>query len=376
MANKEVLITDKKEMILALDAEIEDCYLKISEAATTFPEENIDLSVAAGIIKEIIELDKELTEERERLDGILAAMERADEIDAIRKSLNSKIKSIEKDNMSNYETIGRAAFEAYKDNQLQHENYDKIFSDVVKMIKKIDETESAIAMLVESDNKKLFDRVKNSSRSMYLKKICSSYYKQLQRYYKNAGESICNSELILNLEADSVQHAIKPFKENLEGLEKIEEETSKLTDEDEKLKGNLEGLGVQSSPVRTINTIEKHINQLYEQRKYKQHEAGYILSSNRKDPLCKKSEIKVFLKEIDGKLKEVDTINTEIQNLKDDIEVEKQLVNIESMSKKIEFYNEKIQKYNIEIEELQKKILLSEDVIQKLKKVEDVEDSK
>ena len=112
---------------------------------------------------------------------------------------------------------GGPGYEAYKDGELPSDKYADIFAEIVKTMLKIDNAEAEMERLDDSgESRKFFNRVKEGARKLYLKNSVSGYYKQLQRQYKKAGEKICHSELIMNLEAESVENAVKPFKENLQ----------------------------------------------------------------------------------------------------------------------------------------------------------------
>ena len=251
MESKERQIKDLKKKIELSESAINVHYEHIGEVSFAAETEKKEASSAAALLREIAEIDADVNSERTRINEILNAVERADEIEALRKSLIQKMKSIEKDNISNYETIGRASFEAYKAGELPEDKYSDIFSEIVKMITKINDAEVEKSR-IEDENKTagFLGRVKSGARIVYLKSAVNGYYNNLQRQYKKAGERICHSELIMTLETASVENAVKPVKENLEGIEKLEKEEEKLNSETEKLQGNLEGLGVESNAVK------------------------------------------------------------------------------------------------------------------------------
>ncbi|MDC7227382.1 MAG: hypothetical protein PQJ61_11525 [Spirochaetales bacterium] len=367
MENKERQIKDLEKRIRLSESALSLHFEKIGEIILAADDEKKEASLTAGLLKQIHNLDSAIKTERKRIDNILSAVERADEIEALRKSLTQKIRSIEKDNVSNYETIGRASYEAYKDGELPADKYSGIFAEIVKIMLKIDQAEDERDRLnkVKSDSK-FFDRVKAGARSLYLKNAVSSYYLQLQRQYKRAGEQICHSELVMNLEAESVENALKPFKENLEGIEKLEKEDEKLTSETEKLQGSLEGLGVESNPVKTVNEIENQINLHYEHRMRLQREAGEMVSLNRKDVLAKPSAVKAILKDIDKENTEIAEMQELVKRYKAELEIERQNQEINELNKKINGFEEKISNYSIEADQLKEKIQAAEENIRKL----------
>ncbi|HAK46540.1 MAG TPA: hypothetical protein DCO79_11565, partial [Spirochaeta sp.] len=345
---------------------------RIGELLLVAGAEKREASLAGNVLKDIEALDLELNSERERIDNILNAVERADEIEALRKNLLQKIRSIEKDNVSNYETIGRASFEAYKDGELPSDKYADIFADIVKIMLKTDDAESERDRLAEGrEDRKIFERVKTGARSLYLRNAISGYYHQLQRQYKKAGEQICHSELVMNLEAQSVENAVKPFRENLHGIENLEKEDRKLNSETEKLQGNLEGLGVATNPVKTVNDIENHINELYGKRKDMQREAGELIALNRKDDLAKTVKVKSILKDIDKENDSIADMQQEIKRYEAEIEIERQNSEIRNLNKKISGFEEKITNYSQEADQLKEKIQAAEENIKNLEEASD-----
>ncbi len=367
MENKERQIRDLEKKIDLAESVIDVQYENIGEVIFAAEAEKKESSLASGILREIDEIDDEVNSERERINNILNAVERADEIEAIRKSLTEKIRSIEKDNISNYETIGRASFEAFKAGELPSDKYADIFSEIVKTMVKIDDHEAEATRLEDkTDQLGLFDKMKSGARKIYLKNAVNGYYRQLQRQYKKAGANICHSELVMNLEAESVEKAMTPFRENLEGLEKLEKEDQELTSETEKLQGNLEGLGVQSNAVKTVNDIEKHINKLYLARKDKQREAGQLIFLNQKDVLARSSKVKVILKEIRNEKDVITESREEIERCKAEIEIEKHNREIKALNRKINGFEEKISSYSQEADQLKEKIQQAEQNIKKL----------
>ena len=367
MENKERQIKDLKKKIELAGSAVTVHYEHIGEIAFSQNAEKKESSTIGGILNEMAGIDNEINKERERINNILNTVERSDEIEALRKSLNQKIRSIEKDNISNYETIGRASYEAFKDGELPEDKYADIFAEIVKLMLKIENAETEKASIEEgAADYGFLGKVKAGARGLYLKNTVSDYYNTLQRHYKKAGEKICHTDLVMNLEAESVKNAVKPVKANLEGIEKLEKEEEKLTSETEMLQGNLENLGVKNSAVRTVNEIEAAINELYLKRREKQKEAGEVLFLNKKDELAKIAEIKNIFKDINRENDGIQACRNDIQRLEADIEIERQNREINALNKKINGYEEKISNYNQEAEQLKAKIQQVEKNIKKL----------
>ena len=375
MENKERQIKDLEEKIRDREKAVNDLYEKIGEILFAADDDKKEGSLAFKLLNDISELDKELSLERQRIDNILAAVERADEIESLRKNLMQKIRSIEKDNVSNFETIGRAAFEAYKDGELPADKYSDIFKDIVNTMIKIDDSENERDRIAErGKNGKFLDKIRLKARALYLKNVVSSNYLQLQRQYKKAGEKICNSELVMNLEAESVEKALQPFRENLQGIEKLELEDKKLDSETAKLRGSLEGLGAEVNPIRTVNDIEKHINELYEKRRLLLCETGEIIVLNPKDPLAKPADVKNLLKDIAKENSAIAAYEEEIKRCEAEMEIDRQNREIRALNKKISGFEEKISNYNQEADQLKEKIQAAEENIKKLEKASKDED--
>ncbi len=369
MENKEREIKDLEKKIKDAEKALGRLFVKAGEAASLQKEETLNASAASELLKKIEDLVKSTDSERIRIQDILATVERTDEIDALRSSLTSKIRSIEKDNISNYETIGRASYEAYKSGELPEEKYADIFMEIVKTIVKIDNYESEQQRLTEQEKAaKLVDRLRNKARSLYLKNLISGHYNQLQRQYKRAGEKICHSELVMNLEAESVENALGSFRANMAGIEQLEKEDQALNSETEKLRGNLEGLGVQNGALKTVEKIETHINEMYEEGRRLRAEIGEMVSSNRKDPLAKAAGVKAVLKEIDSEKKVIEDSRKEIIRLESEIEIEQKNQEIEALNKKINGYKEKISNFSAEADQLKSVIQAAEENIKKLEK--------
>jgi predicted RNase H-like nuclease (RuvC/YqgF family) len=327
------------------------------------------VSMAADLLKEIEAIDKTISDEHNRIEEILNAVERADEIEALRKSLNERIRSIEKDNVSNYETIGRAGYEAFNNGELPAERYAEFFDEVVKLKLQIEEIELEKERLEKSINSQnLFYKIKIQAKLLYLKNSAFGHYRTLQKNYKRSGENLCHSELVMNLEAESVEKAMEPFKENLAGLEKLEKESIALSSENEQLKGSLEGLGAGGNAVRTVSQIEKDVNDNYTQRKIKLREAGELLYLNKKDPAVKTKNAKSLIKDLDKELNSISEYQNEITRCESEIEIERQNKEIETLNKKINGYEEKIQNYSQEADHLKQRI---NSAVKDIKKLEE-----
>ncbi|MBI9105884.1 MAG: hypothetical protein JEZ04_04010 [Spirochaetales bacterium] len=367
MDNKEREIKELNKKIGTSNTVILKLQEDLGEIAFADDSEKKGESLANEKLKEIEAIDKKISEEHNRIQEILNAVERADEIEALRKSLNDKIRSIEQDNMSNYETIGRAGYEAYKHGELPEERYAEFFEEVVKLKLHIEELELEKSRLEDSINSlTLFKRVKAGARTLYLKNSISGNYRLLQKDYKKSGEKLCHSELVMNLEAESVEHAMKPFKENLAGLEKLEKESIALSSENEQLKGSLEGLGAGANAVRTVSQIEKDVNDYYYLRKGKLREIGELLFLNQKDPVVKSPKAKNILKDIEKENVSINEYQNEISRYEAEMEIERQNREIEQLNKKINGYEEKIQTYSQEADQLKERISNAVEDIKKL----------
>ena len=369
MDNKERQIKELNDKIGISEAAVKNLQKELGEAALADSSDKNADSLASHLIKEITEIDRKVDSEHKRIQDILNAVERTDEIEALRKSLNDRIRSIEKDNISNYETIGRAGYEAFKSGELPAEKYAELFDEVIKMKLQTEELELEKAHLEDGGKEQgFFGRMKAGAKVLYLKNSISGNYRLLQKYYKKSGERLCHSELVMNLEAESVRSAMQPVRENLAGIEKLEKESSALSSENEKLLGNLEGLGAGTNAVRTVAQIEKDVNDLYRERNAKLDEAGGILYLNQKDSAAKSKKARDIIKEIDKQNRSIEDCQNEIKRLEAELEIERQNREIESLNKKIAGYEEKIQNYSQEAEQLKDKI---DSAAREIKKLEE-----
>lgn len=353
-------IKTSKDVILNLQ-------IDLGEVAFSDDNEKKSESLASEILNDIASIDKKISEEHQRIQEILNAVERSDEIEALRKSLNDKIRSIEKDNVSNYETIGRAGYEAYHSGELPAERYAEFFDEVVKLKLQIEELETEKKGLEESLGEQgVFGKIKNGAKVLYLRNAIAGDYRMLQKNYKRSGEKLCHSELVMNLEAESVENAMRPVKENLAGIEKLEKENIALTSENEKIIGNLEGLGAGTNAVRTVSQIEKAVNDFYADRKRKMQEAGELIYLNQKDSAAKSKKAKAVIKDLEKENQNISDYQNEIKRCEADLEIERQNKEIEALNKKINGYEEKIQNYSQEAEQLKDRISSAVEDIRKL----------
>ncbi len=367
MKDKEIQIKDLEKKIHLAESAVRLHYVKIGEAAYESENEKKEASTVSELMKQISDIDSKINSERERITNILNTVERSDEIDVLRKSLKNKIRSIEKDNVSNYETIGRAAYEAFKDGDLQSDKYADLFVAIVRSMSKINEAESEQKEI--EDNEKagnFFKRVKDKFRRVYLKKSVSAHYMQLKGHYKKAGENICGSDIITSLETESVENAVKPFKENLQGIEKLEKEELELNSENEKLQNDLKGFGVGANAVKTVNEIESNINLLYNNSTEAKREAGEVLYNNKNDVLAKTPKIRELIKEVRKEKDSVISCEKEIKKIEIEIEIDIQKTEKEELNKKISSCEDKISDYSQQAEQLKDKLRLTEENIKKL----------
>jgi len=367
MDNKERQIKELNSKIKTSEEVLQNLREDLGEIAFAEDNDKIAESLAAGVLNDLESLDKKVSEEHQRIQEILNAVERADEIEALRKSLNDRISSIEKDNMSNYETIGRAGYEAYKNKELPADRYAEFFDEIAKLKLQTDELELEKKHLEDSlGSLNFFNKIKVQTKILFLKNSISGNYRILQKTYKCSGENLCHSELVMNLEAESVENAMKPFKENLAGLEKLEKESIALSTENEQLKGSLEGLGAGTNAVRTVSQIEKDVNDFYSERKIKLKEAGELLYLNQKDPAVRSKNAKAIIKDIEKENNNINDYQNEISRIEAEIEIDRQNREIEQLNKKIIGYEDKIQNYSQEAEQLKQRISSAVEDIKKL----------
>ncbi len=370
MENKERQIKDFEKSIEKTGDLIRQLYLDSGSIAYAEFKNSSDDSSASTYMTGISKLDRLIADELSRKDNIIKTAKRSDEIEEIRKSLKQQIRLLEKDNISNYETIGRASFEAFRQGSLPMENYEQIFADIIGSKEKIKQLEDdQIDIEAALGREKLLRKVQLTAKKISNKSSISSQYRLLSKHYRKAGEQICNSELIMNLEADSVKNAVQPFRDNLDGMEKLEMEDQQLHLEKEELRGSLEGLGAGDNLKKTIADLDQLIAEYNSEREELLVSVGEILYNNQKDPLSDNDKMKDIFSQINDANSEITVFNAEIEKLKAEAEIEKQNKEIQSLNKKIYGYEEKIQSFSDETGKLKDQIKKAEDEIKKLETV-------
>ncbi len=197
-----------------------------------------------SLINRIIAI-KELLKEKERFEEE-------------RKETRDSIRELEKANTSLYENMGRAGYQAYKEEHLEQKVFSQVFSTLEEEKEKINTFEVELSKTSHREGN-IFKKLMTRSKEVYLKSNQNLRLRNLTRIYQKAGETLGGMPGISWDENESLKHAFLPYYKNREKQDELLGRDENLAHGEKELRNRMEELGVYRNSGKRIQEIEQEI---------------------------------------------------------------------------------------------------------------------
>ena len=212
----------------------------------------------------IQELRRQLPDSRQQVKKILQTVAGNEAMEREIRSIKLQINELEKRNREICESIGRAAYRAYKSLPVSGKGYEELFASLEKQEQGLAELEEEQQALQEQGKGGKFFRIfRESGRSVYVKGLLSLRRKSVEKAYREVGERICSSpQLKEELEHPRLKETLSPYEENERKSITLQRELDRLLSDQEKKWSELKTLGAHRSHHKRVREIESEIQRV------------------------------------------------------------------------------------------------------------------
>jgi chromosome segregation ATPase len=262
-------INDLKREIDKDTAEIRDCLEKLGEHLSY---QKIDVLPDPGMKElhdRIQQLRRQLPDSRQQVKKILQAVAGNEALEREIRSKKRQIGELAASNQEICESIGRAAYRAYKTISPERLSLEQLFESLESQERELAELEQEQEMLQEHGKSgKFFKIFRETGRSVYVKGRLSLRRKAVAKTYHEVGKQFCASpELREELDDRRLGDAMAPYEVNERKTTKLQSELNELIGDQEKKWNELKSLGAHRSHQKRVREIESEIQRIEEKLK-------------------------------------------------------------------------------------------------------------
>ena len=197
-------IAELKKGIEKNSAEVRDCLRKLGEYLSYREADTLPDPAMKERLGRIQELRRELPESRQRVKKILQTVAGNEALEREIRNNRQQIGALTKKNEEICESIGRAAYLAYRSLAAADSEQQQLFASLEKQEKGLSDLESGQQELQDSGKGGRFFKIfRDSGRSVYLKGLLSLRRRAVSRTYNEVGRRICGSPELKEKLADS-----------------------------------------------------------------------------------------------------------------------------------------------------------------------------
>jgi len=244
--------------------EIRECLRKLGEYLSYQEAEPLSDSAMKELHGRIRELRAKLPDSRQQVKKILQTAAGNEALEREIRGRKLQIAELGKKNREICESIGRAAYRAYKSLPVSGQVYEQLFESLEKQEKGLADLEAEQETLREQGRGGTFFKIfRESGRSVYVKGLLSLRRKAVGKTYHEVGEQICgSSQLQEELEDSRLQEALAPYQANERKINNLQREVDKLHTDQEKKWSELKTLGAYRSHQKRVREIESEIQRI------------------------------------------------------------------------------------------------------------------
>jgi chromosome segregation ATPase len=313
-------------------------------------------------------LRNRLPESRQQVKKILQAAAGNEELEKQIRDRKRRIAELAEKNQEICETIGRAAYEAYKTLDLPELQYQELFEALDRQENELAELQAEYERLQTHGREGKFFRIfRETGRSVYLKGLLSLRRRTVAKAYRDVGMTLCASHLREELKRGGLQQALAPYEVNEKKISTLKRELDALLRDQEKKWSDLKTLGAHRSHQKRVREIESEIQRIEDQLQDVFQGLGTLFHS-----ASVRSE-DVEISGIMRQIKEVEQDNQkkkkQIERLNAAIQIEILTAQLGNLSERINRFEGEIESRGREIETLRAQIGEGEKEIQRLQRV-------
>lgn len=245
-------------------AEIRVCLKKLGEYLSYQDAATMPDSAMKELHGRIQDLRRQLPDSRQQVKKILQTVAGNEALEREIRGRKLQIGELGKKNQEICESIGKAAFRAYKSLPVSGKAYEQLFESLEKQEQGLAELEEEQETLQEhGTGGKFFKIFRESGRSVYLKGLLSLRRKAVGKAYHAVGKQICSSPLLKEeLEDRRLQEALAPYEANERKITTFQRELDELLADQEKKWSELKTLGAHRSHQKRVREIESEIQRI------------------------------------------------------------------------------------------------------------------
>lgn len=370
MDKRRGLITKYNEKIDRANDEIKECFVEIGRQLNNFPLKSFTKTPLSTLSRDARKIQSSIENYDRQIQRIADILQRNEEMKQERQALNANIDSIENENIPVYAKIGEEAFRIYKETPAQFHEYAEIFSTVMEQKNELIQMERDIAALdSEQQQKGFFGKIVDKGQATYLRGRKLVRMKSLSKYYEQIGEKVCNSDFIEQAESQSLHAVAKPYYDNMQRREELNDQLKQLIEEQEKLDQELIDLTGEQKAGRRMDELriaakdeKNNLLGIFERMGITYYKAA-------REEMESNEKIDQNVERIEELEKNIETSKKVIERVEADIEAEKLSADIQRMERNITSLEEDIARSQERIAQLKDEIESTEKEKAKYEKI-------
>ncbi|UCF99784.1 MAG: hypothetical protein JSV89_09655 [Spirochaetaceae bacterium] len=317
----------------------------------------------------IQELRRQLPESRQRVKRILQTVADNEELEREIRNRKLQIAELGRINQEICETIGRAAYQAYKTLATPNHALRELFEPLEKQEQELADLEAEQESLQANGREGKFFRIfRETGRSVYVKGLLSLRRRAAVKAYYDLGKRFCASRLKDDLKDSGLQAALAPYETNERKITTLQREMDRLEGEQENKWSELKSLGAYRSHQKRVRDIESEIERIEEQLRDAFEGLGSLFraaptgASQDTEASSMVNQIEEIEKTNRNKKKLIERLNAALQ-------IESLNNQLENLADRISKLEREIESRHREIETLRSQVAEREKKVQRLQKI-------
>ncbi len=313
--------------------------------------------------KGLKKLEEERNSLKEALDGKIDTNDRI-------KELEEEEEEYEKSKSDLLAEIGRKGWELFENGSLEDAEYRPFLSELIDQAREIDDLDRRVRDLeAEREQSSFIKKVSITARITLSKNQAGRLENTMENLYSTAGEALVSSGKVEAIADEEMQRYTSRLKDLEDQSTEREQEVEKLRDQLKDYEGRIEKLSQESSPERSLRSLESQLASLQEEHFSNLQRLGEVYL-NRPElhdrSIAELAQILDRLEDLDAqKQKHQDQIHV-LQALNEKEELEAQIQKKEESISKLE---KRVQEQKAEIKSLKGEISSDKNRLADLSKI-------
>ena len=257
-------INELRRDIARNSGEIRVCLKKLGEHLSYQDADALPAAEMKELHGRIQELRRQLPDSRQQVKKILQAVAGNEAMEREIRDRKLQISELTKKNQEICESIGKAAYHAYKTLPGSQKAYGELFESLEKQEQELADLEAEQRTLQEHGKEGKFFRIfRETGRSVYVKGLLSLRRKAVVKMYHEVGQNICSSQQLKDeMKEGRLEQALAPYEANEKRIAILQRELEEFLGEREKKWSELKTLGAHRSHQKRVREIESEIQRI------------------------------------------------------------------------------------------------------------------